>query len=1578
MGSAECIEYRSLEDREDSVAAKGDRFKERNMLSHKREYFEKVKRLKEKKYFGNKTIGHKSSYIYLINQIFGSGIVSIPYVFKRSGWFPCLVTNICICILTIFNTLLFLRSMTMIPNNIHFNKRYEYISTVCYFLGKNNIFFWFMQICYYVSILASNIISIVIVSHALDHILINLFGYTVGFIFYPKLKLYFFNNINELYYSENYIVCVTVGYVINAIVSIYFSQTNLEDNMKIQLLSFLFLMSTVFQMIFLSSLKIYRKNANEIISNKGIKKYTDIEYPTAFGDFNFKQLLSSYISSYSAVTVIPCWANEMKADVKIVKTVWISNFFCCFVYYIFGYILCTAYPNISNDNILYDILQNPSISNYMKMSIYLFDLLTIAPGIYVYCIATRYNLINSNLCSEKVASLFGTFFPFFISWFFTSRAIFENIFTWSSLVFSYACNFITPSVIYLIACKNIPYSDKNPLHYIHVLYDPKEYKKKKPLYTIFYPNVINKEEDNLLCNTFSVKEEKLDGEKKGVEKKTYKEILPLSKEHKEGKLPLLSEKSRNKMYLPPFDQNNACALEWGEIAQTTENKIPNGGNSERGICYKGEKDKNEEKHHDWSIGDEEKRINTMCKSVQAEIENKGNKTPHHANCSNQLLNKTKVKTNLENTYHEHCIVPIKTEVVKSLCANGDHINANKTKKENNFVSLNMENGIVETNTGFTETEVIHKKRDTGRESERENTNANANANEENVVSKVVESERGQNSCAYIHDSFEDKYGHCRKSDTEKNIRRSGDNHHRKNKADAFEFRKYNSLFNMKGNNINKNNSNVKSKLPSNIRKSIKHKTVMGFEEKNKKRSKKVSIQKEREFSPCSDISDSNILNYEIIADLSKDIYNDINIIKKNYERDEYLIKYADIFDSFLNLKLILESNSNECNDLYKFNHLDNVNHVTNLNKEKRNDLVYNDFHFSKISNRNTVNGTITEMSNTLGGNTDEGYAPSQEKGDQYCLNIYDKGVDEHEEGIFLQKGMKKKEDCNLLKREHHIEMENAQAEIVHCGITQSEEKKVPFVNTQITNMICSSDIPSGREKTENKLVGTIFSPPDNSYKKKIENIKKEFHLFINGINNKKNFTWAFDGNKNRDISSVVVNKQNINVSNVNSYFNTIDSIGSTFIKLEGENNFLHTTLNLNKGGQQSREQTDEWKKILPLNKANSYSTSPSITNYRMEDDTFYRFMKVRTTHCSENSRSLSLEIPNELSERFHADGVSTKKNEIENASAHSQKLIKYGTVEMSTDIDKKCVNVTGVGFPERGKKNSLNEVILERGDDNGDDGIRDETHSFNCQKEPGKFKGEHTSGIDKGDFHSRDKIMHFLNSYSRKSKIYKDVNTLTVPDNVYNVIPKINKVNEKNSFDDTINNIFNYYKYNFLLSFSEQNREKRNLKKKKKKTNIYFLENYINRKGSKIRGLSGTNNDKEDITNGVYAHINYSRENITDGNITKKEFFHMDRRYHYLSEFSNDEKKEPLLKSNKRKKQNVELPQINLICPEKPLHGYEDAYQIDDYVNGNINENIIHVYPSRYLRIKHVKTTELLLCMAVLLLLLSVLYDSIY
>ncbi|KOB88695.1 hypothetical protein PFDG_03323 [Plasmodium falciparum Dd2] len=1470
-----------------------DMIKDTTSSSYDKEYIEKIKRLKKQKYFGNKTIGKFSSYIYLINQIFGSGIVSIPYVFKNSGWLPSLVANILICILTIFNSLLFLRTMTMIPNNIHFNKRYEYISTVCYFLGKKNIYFWLVQICFYASILCSNIISIVIVSLAVDHLIINMFGYTIGFVIYPNIEMRYFTNINELYYTKNYILCITIGYIINAIVSIYFSQSNLEDNMKVQFLSFFFLMTTILQMIYLSILKIYQYNTTNInlhllTNNNSINKYTDIKYPTVFGNYNFKQLISSYISSYSTITVIPCWANEMKSDVKIIKTVWLCNIFCCIIYYIFGYVLCTAYPNINNDNILNDILQTPFLNIYMKISIYIFDILTIAPGIYVYCIATRYNLINSNICSEKTAFLFGTIFPFFISCFFNSRYIFENIFTWSSLIFSYACNFITPSIIYLIACKNIPFSEKNPLKYIHVLYDPKEYMNRKNL-----------------CQE--------------VQKKNKRMCIQKDTEIKENAL--ISTMYEGK-YNDKLEHNNS-----------------NNNNNNN---------------------------NNFLSIQAAEI--------------NKINNSREQKINYVDSQSNHFTVPIKTNSQSKEGNNMENKKRdisidNKTlqqKKKKKSVNLNTDNVIIRMNEeDMEENQHVQYEKDHDEKYDNEKNKENTYNNQTNY------NHYKKDNINIIDDNNVGKIKH-----NVKNIKKT------KQKKDMFEYRKYNSLFNTKKKNVSYNSQKKNESNSYNIRRSRKHKTVMGFEKKKRRNKHEMNIihdgyNKYQDSDSHSDNindddDDEDILHDKIIADLSRDIYNDIKIIQKNYERDEYLIKCSDIFDSFLNLKLIMETEKNnntnmrnnyDMESIYNMGNNYDMESIYNMgnNYDMKNNYSINSHHnIHYMSNIKKQHNSVeySNISNTLHINPKHEMKPSpffsypcyksiDHSNNLYIYNSYDikfnnmnkqeknknLGSDNgNHKNILLYSNVKDDEKEYILFDKRRVLENIIQHEKEDHNDNENNKIYIEQTNNKIGTSINNYSDKKYIEKKKNELNELINN--QNKYKHQFNNIEKEFDILISGINNKQNLTWAFDGNKKENYignkkNLYFVNNKNINVSNVICTFN----LNNTYRKSTSFGYFYNSNCK-----PYVKEGNVINKLYNMLNRMNTYGSSPlncisddviipTQTCRKQNTDIYYYIndneRNKKGKHMYNNILSDDTEeepfkvyLSNDIDINEDNDKIYTicddkkgypdfkmddKNNNNKTYDSNKYDSNKYDSNKYDSNIYDSNIydsNIYDNNNNNNNNNNNKDDNIFHKKDYHA----RFTNHIKNNQKEDENNKEEiikvksnhHNNNLEqKSTIQSQDKLLYSLNSYNKRSKVYKDINTLSVPDNVYNVIPQLNKRKGTNNYDEDINNIYNYYKYNFLLCFNENIKNNKEYLKNYnhiRNTNIYYNNIIHNNNQSTINKKNIHKNDK--IKTDI---INITSEN--DIMKKNKKFKSL-----YINTFSNDDKKEPLINHNKNDIE--ELPTI--------------------------------------------------------------------
>nr|AGZ15739.1 TEs-related hypothetical protein [Eimeria maxima] len=70
----------------------------------------------------------------------------------------------------------------------------------------------------------------------------------------------------------------------------------------------------------------------------------------------------------------------MKLNVKIERAIWRSTSFCGLTYFLFGLLLAAAYPAVSSDNILQEMLASSDTPVFAQVAIFAFDLFTILPG----------------------------------------------------------------------------------------------------------------------------------------------------------------------------------------------------------------------------------------------------------------------------------------------------------------------------------------------------------------------------------------------------------------------------------------------------------------------------------------------------------------------------------------------------------------------------------------------------------------------------------------------------------------------------------------------------------------------------------------------------------------------------------------------------------------------------------------------------------------------------------------------------------------------------------------------------------------------------------------------------------------------------------------------------------------------------------------------------------------------------------------------------------------------------------------------------------------------------------------------
>jgi hypothetical protein len=95
----------------------------------------------------------------------------------------------------------------------------------------------------------------------------------------------------------------------------------------------------------------------------------------------------------------------------------------------------------------------PEITIY---SSFLFNLLTLIPGIPIISIIVRYNLLAANLCGPMVSFGFAVVLPWVITMFTYRLSLLGDICSWAGIVVMGFANFVVPAMIYREALLRYP------------------------------------------------------------------------------------------------------------------------------------------------------------------------------------------------------------------------------------------------------------------------------------------------------------------------------------------------------------------------------------------------------------------------------------------------------------------------------------------------------------------------------------------------------------------------------------------------------------------------------------------------------------------------------------------------------------------------------------------------------------------------------------------------------------------------------------------------------------------------------------------------------------------------------------------------------------------------------------------------------------------------------------------------------------------------------------------------------------------------------------------------------------------
>ncbi|KEP62843.1 UNVERIFIED_CONTAM: hypothetical protein HHA_309910 [Hammondia hammondi] len=163
-------------------------------------------------------------------------------------------------------------------------------------------------------------------------------------------------------------------------------------------------------------------------------------------------LVSTFVDAYSFSNALPSWANEIKDDVPVTRTILTSTAFSCAVYFFFGYLCAAAFPAPSaSSNVIAAML--PSSPSFVAVAcICFFHVFALLPNIVTGQISCRYDLINMAICMDKQSAFFtASKLPWLLYWLLTFSPVFALPSSLLTLSTNVLLNFVAPAVVFIYA-----------------------------------------------------------------------------------------------------------------------------------------------------------------------------------------------------------------------------------------------------------------------------------------------------------------------------------------------------------------------------------------------------------------------------------------------------------------------------------------------------------------------------------------------------------------------------------------------------------------------------------------------------------------------------------------------------------------------------------------------------------------------------------------------------------------------------------------------------------------------------------------------------------------------------------------------------------------------------------------------------------------------------------------------------------------------------------------------------------------------------------------------------------------------
>lgn len=139
---------------------------------------------------------------------------------------------------------------------------------------------------------------------------------------------------------------------------------------------------------------------------------------------------------------VPSWLAEKKENVNVSRIIYGSTGVSLGLYVAVGLLGALSIPNV-NANAL-EPMTSGAFGLPLRIGASVFAFFIIGLDIPLFAVLTRYNLVNSGLCSTRVANFFVVYLPWSVSWLFYQGNAISELLDWGGILFTGALAFLLP------------------------------------------------------------------------------------------------------------------------------------------------------------------------------------------------------------------------------------------------------------------------------------------------------------------------------------------------------------------------------------------------------------------------------------------------------------------------------------------------------------------------------------------------------------------------------------------------------------------------------------------------------------------------------------------------------------------------------------------------------------------------------------------------------------------------------------------------------------------------------------------------------------------------------------------------------------------------------------------------------------------------------------------------------------------------------------------------------------------------------------------------------------------------------